>query len=110
MLRRIAGENFVGVPAADFGQMRRQHGARLDDRVAVHLGLRRQRRVDPLRVGAERRVLRRDAVDLAGGHARVDRQQLRRFELALRDRHVGDLDAILRSRRAACCRGCGPWA
>ena len=51
--------------------------------------------MNPLGIGAEGRVFGVDAVDLAGGHPRVDRQQVTRFQSILRDGHVGNLDAIL---------------
>ena len=65
----VAGEDFVGVLADRLGQVRGDHAARLDHRVAEHLGLVAHRRLDPQGGRAEGRVLGGDAGDLAGRHA-----------------------------------------
>ena len=57
VLRGVAGEDFVGMAADGFGQVRGDHAARLDDRVAEHLGLVADAGFDPHGGRAEGRVL-----------------------------------------------------
>ena len=75
--------------------MRGQHGHRLDDRVAEHLGFVALRRIDPAGLGAEGRVLGRCAIHLAGRNTGIHRHEHRGVDFAIGDRDVGDLHAIL---------------
>ncbi|AHG33440.1 hypothetical protein BBQ_3538 [Burkholderia pseudomallei MSHR511] len=75
-------------------QVRRDDGARVDDRVAVHLRLLAQRRVDPHGGQPERRVLRRRAGQRGRHLARIDREPLARIRFARADFDALERDPV----------------
>ena len=70
VLHLLVTEQLVRVALQELAQVRRDDGARVDDREAERLRVLLRGRLDPVRVEAERRVLRRDADDLRGDTAR----------------------------------------
>ena len=92
---RVAGEQFVGVAAGGFLQVRRQDGAGVDGGVTVDRGLLAADGVDPHRGAAERGVLGRLALDDAGGRSVVDGQQFVGEHGVAGDRVSRDADAVL---------------
>ncbi len=96
VLGGVAGEDFVGMAADGLGQVRGDHAARLDHRVAVASRPGRGSRLRSRRPACRRpaRAWRCRGI-LPRGRARIHGQELGRIDRAFGHRHVGDLDAIL---------------
>src|SRR4029078_683948 len=75
------------VALQELAQMRRDDGSGVDDRVPERQRVLLARGLDPIRVEAERRVLRLDADDLRGDAARIDREVALAVDLTLAPRH-----------------------
>jgi hypothetical protein len=99
LLHVLAAEQLGGARLEHLDQVRRHDRRRLDDHVAVRLGLLTPRAGDPLGRHAERRVDRVHAVDLLHHAARVERQQEARHHLGPRDLAAAQLDHVLVARQ-----------
>ena len=94
MLHFLVAEQLIGVALQELAQVRRDDRRRIDDREAERLRVLFRGRLDPVRVEAERRVLRADADDLRGHAAGIDREIALDLNLAFADRHAEDRDAV----------------
>ena len=94
VLHFLVAEQLVRVALQELAQVRRDDRRRVDDREAERLRVLLGGRLDPVRVEAERRVLRAHADDLRRDAAGVDREIALDLDLALADRHPENRDAV----------------
>ncbi len=102
----LVAEQLMRVALQELAQVRRDDGRGVDDRESERLRVLLRGGLDPVRVEAERGVLRADADDLRRDAARIDREIALGLNLAFADRHAENRDPITRSASARGCREC----
>ena len=94
VLHFLVTEQLIGMTLQELAQVRGDDRRRIDDREAERLRVLFPGRLDPVRVEAERGVLRAHADDMRGHTAGIDREIAVDLNLPFADRHAEDRDAI----------------